>query len=79
MNNNKPRFTLEEAEIILRKRACDENGHKYYVISKRQENKPVKVVCDRCDDKWFISDSNNDHTQVIKRVDDATQVFSQLA
>lgn len=69
------RYTLDEARTIIKKEHCTTYGHDYSVVSKRLANRPVKVVCDNCGEKWDVISPNDDQTQVIPRIDAPTQVI----
>lgn len=69
------RYTLEEAQVILKKQACTTYGHDYDVVSKRLDNVPVRVICARCGAKWEIENPSNDATQIMQTIDSPTQVI----
>lgn len=54
-----PRYTLEEAHWILRRRECDANGHDWVVFEGHrtllgEASRPEYVYCDHCSLTFLI-------------------------
>lgn len=52
------KYTLKEAEKILRREGCKTDGHDYSVVRvrtvKNPAGRPTKIVCTHCDEIWNV-------------------------
>lgn len=48
MADEELRFTLAEADIVLRRRQCAMTGHDWTIVMSGGQQDPASVICGRC-------------------------------